>query len=74
MVCVWVDKKMELRYWWENGNAKNLRINELNKKGIKGADLKDTWNFVQEFCSLPYILTVGKGRRLLYVADNDLGD
>ena len=43
MVCVWFRyKKMELRYWWEHGDVKNLRINELNKKGIKVADLKDT--------------------------------
>ena len=42
MVCVWFRyKKMELR-WGEHGDVKNFRINELNKKGIKGADLKDT--------------------------------
>ena len=46
MGCVWVYmEKVELRYWWEHSDKKNMNILVewkafINTYGIKSADLK----------------------------------
>ena len=51
MGCVWVYmEKVELRYWWEHSDEKNMkRLVELkafvDTYGIKSADLKNELSF-----------------------------
>ena len=72
MGCVWVYmERVELRYWLERSDEKNMNKLEewkafVDTYGIKSADLKNK-PFVQEFCGFPSYLNVTKGRRLPYV-------